>query len=563
MESSLLVDIGLSVITATLFAYIVKILKQPLILGYIAAGILIGPVGLGLIKDQHSIEVLSELGLAFLMFIIGLEIDLKKLIKAGKVVIIAGLVKVVLCGLLGFVVATWLGYTGLTAAYVAVIFCFSSTLVTVKLLSDKSELDTIAGRITLGILLLEDVISIFVLGLQSNITNPSILPISFSLAKGAALVLVSMLATRYLLPSLFRFVAKLPEVLLLSTISWCFLVSWLAMKAGFSIAMGALIAGVSISNFPYNLDVLAKIRALRDFFVTLFFVSLGMQVVISSSSIITSALVISFFVILSSFFTIIPTLRLLQYGYRFGILSAISLAQISEFALVIVALGYKLGHISQDIVSLTAIVLIITATISTYMTLNNHSICGFLLELLKRMGIRESASTETPGADHKGRSLVLLGCHRVGSSLVESLKKRYDDLLVVDFSPEVEANLKAQNIPFVYADISHMDTLEEINIREAKVVVSSISDDFLRGTSNIRLLRHIKSLNPEARVIVTAETIKNAIEMYKEGADYVLIPRILSANYLTEIIDIAISGRMDELKKRELEELENRREVLD
>jgi Kef-type K+ transport system membrane component KefB len=563
MESSLLVDIGLSVITATLFAYIVKILKQPLILGYIAAGILIGPIGLGLIKDQHSIEVLSELGLAFLMFIIGLEIDLKKLIKAGKVVIIAGLVKVVLCGLLGFIVASWLGYTGLTAAYVAVTFCFSSTLVTVKLLSDKSELDTIAGRITLGILLLEDVISIFVLGLQSNITNPSILPICFSLAKGAALVLVSMLATRYLLPSIFRFVAKLPEVLLLSTISWCFLVSWLAMKAGFSIAMGALIAGVSISNFPYNLDVLAKIRALRDFFVTLFFVSLGMQVVISSFSIITSALVISFFVILSSFFTIIPTLRLLKYGYRFGILSAISLAQISEFALVIVALGYKLGHISQDIVSLTAIVLIITATISTYMTLNNHSICGFLLELLRRMGIRESASTETPGTDHKGKSLVLLGCHRVGSSLMESLKQRYDDLLVVDFSPEVEANLKAQNIPFVYADISHMDTLEEINIHEAKVVVSSISDDFLRGTSNIRLLRHIKSLNPEARVIVTAETITNAIEMYKEGADYVLIPRIVSANYLTEIIDIAISGRMDEIKKRELEELENRREVLD
>jgi Kef-type K+ transport system membrane component KefB len=191
------------------------------------------------------------------------------------VVIIAGrLVKVVLCKLLGFVVASWLGYTGLTAAYVPVIFCFSSTLVTVKLLSDKSELATIAGRITLGILLLEDVISIFVLGLQSNITTPSILPICFSLAKGAALVLISILATRYLLPSLFRFVAKLPEVLLLSTISWCFLVSWLAMKAGFSIAMGALIAGVSISNFPYNLDVLAKIRALRDFFVTLLFVSL-------------------------------------------------------------------------------------------------------------------------------------------------------------------------------------------------------------------------------------------------------------------------------------------------
>ncbi|MBI2486397.1 MAG: cation:proton antiporter [Deltaproteobacteria bacterium] len=323
MESSLLVDIGLSVITATIFAYLAKILKQPLILGYIAAGILIGPVGLGLVKDQHSIEVLSELGLAFLMFIIGLEIDLKKLIEAGKVAITVGIIQVVLCAGGGFAVAYWLGYNGLPAAYIAVAFAFSSTMIAVKLLSDKSELDTIAGRIALGILLIQDALSIFVLAVQSNITNPSLLLIGASFAKGIALVLGAGLITRYVLPHLFKFVAKLPEVVLISTISWCFLVSLLAMKASFSVAMGALIAGVSMSGFPYNLDVIAKIRSLRDFFVTLFFVSLGMQMVVSSSSIIITAVILSLFVILSRFITVIPTLSVLGYGYRFGILSSI------------------------------------------------------------------------------------------------------------------------------------------------------------------------------------------------------------------------------------------------
>jgi voltage-gated potassium channel Kch len=335
------------------------------------------------------------------------------------------------------------------------------------------------------------------------------------------------------------------------------------MKADFSIAMGAMIAGVSMSSFPYNLDVIAKIRALRDFFVTLFFVSLGMQIVVSSSSVITSAAIISIFVILSRFVTVIPALKALKYGYRFGILTSISISQISEFSLVIVSVGYGLGHISKDIVSLTAIILIITSTISTYMTLNNHRITGFLLDILGKIGLKERDSAETATANHRGKSLILLGCHRIGSSLIESIKDRYRDFLVVDFSPEVDARLRILNIPFLYGDISHQDTIEEMEIQHAKVIVSSISDDFLRGTDNLRLLKQIKRLNPNARVIVTAETIKKAVEMYKAGADYVLIPRILSANYLLEIIDIALNGRIDELKIRELVALEKRREIID
>ncbi len=197
------------------------------------------------------------------------------------------------------------------------------------------------------------------------------------------------------------------------------------------------------------------------------------------------------------------------------------------------------------------------------MTLNNHRITGFLLDILRKIGLKEGEPTEATVTDNKGKSLILLGCHRIGSSLIESIKDRYDDFLVVDFSPEVDVRLRVLNIPFFYGDISHQDTIEEMEIQRAKVVVSSISDDFLRGTDNLRLLKQIKGLNPKARVIVTAETLKKALEMYKAGADYVLIPRILSANYLLEIIDIALNGRIDELKIRELAALEKRREILD
>jgi len=173
-----------------------------------------------------------------------------------------------------------------------------------------------------------------------------------------------------------------------------------------------------------------------------------MQIVVSSSSVIISAAIISIFVILSRFITVIPTLKALKYCYRFGILSSISISQISKFSLVIVSVGYGLGHISKDIVSLTAIILIITSTISTYMTLNNHRITGFLLDILTKIGLKEVEPTEATGTDNKGKSLILLGCHRIGSSLIESIKDRYDDFLVVDFSHEADVRLRVLNIPF-------------------------------------------------------------------------------------------------------------------
>jgi Kef-type K+ transport system membrane component KefB len=564
MHANLLHDIGLCVIAATALAFVARFLKQPLILAYIGAGLLIGPPGFKWVQDQKSIEQISELGLAFLLFIVGLEIDVKHLIKSGKVSAILGTVQVVGCAVLGWAAALALGFRGLPAAYLGVASAFSSTMIVVKLLSDKGELDTAAGRITLGVLLMQDVLAIVVLAIQPNISNPALLPLGLSVVKGFALVAGTMLVSRFVLPVLFRSVAKLPEVLLIAAISWCFLVSYAAIRADFSIAMGALIAGVSMSTFPYSLDVIAKIRSLRDFFVTLFFVALGMSITIGSASTIVAAGVLSAVVLVGRFVPVMPTLKALSYGQRVGILTSLALAQVSEFSLVIVSLGAKLvpPHIGQDVISIVTIALVITSTVSTYLIQWNHKITGAIVNLLTRKGVVDAQERETKAVGKRHHPIIVVGCYREASSLVPLLLEDAKDFLVVDFSPEVHRKLTEMRVPCLYGDISHADTLEHAGIEDAKVILSTISDDFLRGTSNLKMLKQLRSMSPHAKIIVRAEKVDAAKAMYEAGADYVLLPRHLVAEQIRDLIRRVEGGTLDEAKQAELTALATRQEVV-
>lgn len=558
----LLHDIGVCVIAATVLAFVARLLRQPLILAYIGAGLLIGPPGFKWVSNLESIGQISELGLAFLLFIVGLEIDLKHLIRSGKVSAILGTAQVVGCAVLGWAAALAFGFRGLPAAYVGVASAFSSTMIVVKLLSDKGELDTAAGRVTLGVLLMQDVLAIVVLAVQPNISNPALLPLGLSVVKGFALVAGTMLVSRYVLPLLFRSVAKTPEVLLIAAISWCFLVSYAAVRADFSIAMGALIAGVSMSTFPYSLDVIAKIRSLRDFFVTLFFVSLGMQITVGSASTLVAAGAISAVVLAGRFVPVLPTLKILKYGQRVGILTSLALAQVSEFSLVIVKLGQDLKHIDQDVVSIVTISLVVTSTLSTYMIQWNHKITGFIVNFLTRKGMVDAQERETKAAGKRHHPIVLVGCYREASSLVPLLVEDAKDFLVVDFSPEVHRKLTEMRVPCIYGDISHADTLEHAGIEEAKIILSTISDDFLRGTSNLKILRQLRAMSPHAKIIVRAEKVADAKAMYEAGADYVLLPRHLLAEHVREILRRIEDGTLDQAKQAELESMAARQEVV-
>ena len=563
---SLLLDIGAAIVAATLLAYAARLARQPLLLAYIGAGLLIGPPGLGIIHDDRSIAELSELGLAFLMFMVGLEIDLKKLASSGRVSAPVAVAQVVLCALLAYAAVELLGFHGLPALYLGVASAFSSTMIVVKLLSDKSELDTVEGRLTLGVLIVQDVLAIVVLAVQPNLQHPALAPITVSLLAGLGLAGGALAAARFALPPLFRWAAKSPELVLISAVSWCLLISYLAVRIDFSIAMGALIAGVTLSALPYTPDVVAKIRGLRDFFVTLFFVALGMQLQLGAPRVLLAAAVLSAVVVIGRFVTVGPLLMAMGYGPRVGILSALALAQASEFSLVMVSLGLTLGHIDREAVSVIALTLVVTATLTTYMVMANDRLAAWGVGWLARIGVRADGEFDTGPADDSERPrVILLGFHRVASSLLHVARRTHEDgeaPLIVDFSPEVYGKLREMAMPIVYGDISHPDTLEHVGIEHAQVVLSTVSDDFLRGTDNITLLRTARRLNPEARVIVCAETLAQARAMYAAGADYVVLPRVETARAFLEVLSAIENDALADLRARALADLADRDEVM-
>ncbi|HKY09857.1 MAG TPA: cation:proton antiporter [Candidatus Binatia bacterium] len=576
-QHSLLANIGLVFIVATAFAFAAKLLRQPLMLAYLVAGVVIGPgIGLALVKDEETIELISEIGLILLLFIIGLEIDLKKLLSAGRTLLVTGISQFLVCAAAGIELALMMGYrtdVNFDWLYLAVTLALSSTLIVVKLLYDKFELTTLPGRITLGVLVCQDIWAIVFLALQPSLHDPRLGALVESFVKGAALVFTTLAVSRYVLPRLFSFVAKIPELMLIAALAWCFLVSGAADGLELSREMGALIAGVSMSTFPYNVDVIAKVINIRDFFVTLFFVALGMKIPAPTAAIVGAAAVMSLFVLVSRMLSVFPALYLLGNGIRASLVPAINLAQMSEFSLVIVSLGLTLKHVSPELVGILTLVFAITSVLSTYLISYNHEIQRWLARYLVKIGFASGGDADDVSAAEEENRIVFLGCFREASSILHELESQaavsngegvLRRTLVVDFNPLVLQELKRRAIRCLYGDIAHMDTLHHARIGAANLVVSTISDAILRGTTNLRLLRQARRLCPNAQVIVAADTIAAAVELYDEGADFVYVARLHSANYMAELIAQAFQDEdvLKEFRGSEMERLKQREEVL-
>ena len=569
----LLSSVGISISVAAALAFVGNWIRQPLLLAYLLAGVLIGPrIGLGLISDQASIETVSEIGLILLLFIIGLELDLKKLLAAGKPVLVTGILQFPLCVALGLAFFIPFGFQmsggDFGLLYLAVCLAISSTMIVVKLLYDKFELDTLPGRITLGVLIFQDVWAIVVLGIQPNLLNPQFGKLLGSLVSGVLLVAATLVISKTVLPRLFRSVAKLPELVLIGSLAWCFIVCAAANAVGLSREMGALIAGIAISTFPYNLDVVAKVVSIRDFFVTLFFVALGMQIPMPTPELIGMALLASAFLIASRFVVVFPILRALRQGHRASLLPAINLAQMSEFAMVIAAIGFGYQHIDQRTVSLLIFVFAITSVTSTYLIGYSHPLQERLAAWLRRAGVKDlddgrNASDARPLS---GKDVVLLGFFTEASALVHEYEMAkhpmLDRLLVIDFNPDVHAELKRRGIACKYGDVASMQTLHHAEVHDAKLVVSTIPDTILKGTSNLRLLQQARRLCPHASVVVTANRAASALELYDAGADFVFVSRLHSAAQMAEILEEGIADGFASLRADEIARIRKRDEVL-
>lgn len=569
-------DITLSILFAWMLGLLAHFSRQPLILAYLIAGFCIGPFGAGWVHSQESISVISELGLIFMLFMIGLEIDLKKIVRAGKVILFAAggqLLGGCLLGVLFFVgIGLSLGGGHFDAVYLCVACALSSTVIIVKVLYEKRELDTLPGRITLGILVLQDIFAILFLAVQPSLANLQVSVILLSIGRVAVLVAAALLVSRYVLPRLFHQIARRPELILLGALAWCFLVAETAERLSLSREMGALIAGVSLSTFPYALDVTAKVTTLRDFFITLFFVALGMTIPVPGLSVIGLALMIAAFTVVSRLVTTFTPLYLMKQGLRASLLPALNLAQISEFSLVVIQTGVADHHIAAETANAASFAFVVLAVLSTFVMTRSDEITRWAIRPLKRIGLRDldhgngHAEEGHEGGHGEARRIVILGFFRAASALLAEIERQTPVLLeqitVVDFNPNVYKTLLSRGLHVIYGDISNVDTLLHAGIGKSEMIILSVPDSLLKGATNEKLVRHVRALNPTALIVATADLLADVGALYEAGASYVTVTRLSDAHELFTVIEAAQAGLLAD-KRAELDQrLGERREVL-
>ncbi len=588
---SLVRDIGLSVFLAGMLSVLFTRLKIPSIAAFLAAGIFAGPEFGKLVTDKGNIETIAHLGLVLLLFLIGLEINLKKILASGRTLVLTGLLQFPLCVAFGFAVAWLIGRTGwaalagpYTPLYVGITAAASSTLLVVKLLQERFQFDTVVGRVALGILIFQDLWAMVVLAAQPNFAQPDMKPVALTFVGIGALIAVTLILARLVLPTCFHWIAKVPELLLVAALGWCFGIGLLGESLGnllgtlgvhadihVSQEMGALIAGASIASLPYSGEVMAKVSAVRDFFVTLFFVGLGMGIPLPDGvDVLALSALIMLIAVASRYVVFKPLLYYTGFDRRAAIVTATKLVPISEFCLVIAYLGAGFGHLSGTTVSAVIFAFVITAVAYPFIFETGDVLHDRLGPLLTRLGFKPPASPNgASGGGQESWDVVLLGFHRIASSLLCEIERHDRELLartlVVDFNVALHADITKRGATAHYGDISNPDTLRHAGVAGAKVIICTIPDDVLKGTSNLQLAKVLRQMTPEAIVIVNAVQVSDARAMRDAGADHVFLSRFDSATNLVGAIDAALSGAIKDYHSSHVAKygpLEDRREIL-
>ncbi len=569
MDHGIVSDIAWCIIAAWIVGVVCQVARQPLLIAYLVAGFAIGPHGLGYVKSEESIQIMSEIGLALLLFMIGLEMDLKKMLGSGRAILLTAVVQISGGIALAWVIFSRLGpaASSLEALYLAVAVALSSTVIIVKLLHEKRELETLAGRITMGVLVIQDVAAILFLAIQPSLKNPEFQPLAMAFVRVIELMGAAYFAGRFILPPIFKLIARRPELVLVGALAWCFAMAGLANYLGLSREMGALLAGVMVSTFPYTLDVVARITSIRDFFVTLFFVSLGMKIPVPTLDYLLWMLLLSAVLLCSRFLTVFPTLFRMRLGQRMSLLPAINLSQLSELSLVVLAIGKQSGDVSEKTISIAAFAFAFLAVGSTYSIMHSDSLVRRAAPLLRKLGFPDLPPGSLDGEhEEEAPDIFVLGFCWTASSLLEEMSREKPAFLrrlkVIDFNPETVDKLRERNIAVMYGDISRPDVLEHAGIEDAKVIICSLADGVLRGSTNRKLLLQLRALNPRANIIVHADKVPDAVLLYMEGASYVITPRLLEASDLLGMLDAVDKDLGGEKRSEHQAWLDERRELI-
>ena len=553
---STILELAIVISIAAVLGIIAKLLKQPVVIAYFFTGIIIATFSFFHFQNRELFQTFSDLGIMFLLFLVGLEMNFPSIKSIGRAAIVVGLGQLVFTFAAGFGISYLLGFTNLHSAYIAIALTLSSTIIVVKLLSEKRDLNSLYGRISVGFLLVQDFVAILVLVFLSGLQNTgeiSITNIVFALIKGALLFYVFLYLGRKIIPLVFDKIARSQELLFLSTLAWAFLLAAIAShpKIGFPIEIGGFLAGLALANSYEHFQISGRIKPLRDFFILIFFVILGSSLAFSNfSQISLPILIFSLFVLIGNPLIVLIIMGLMGYRKRTSFLTGVTTAQISEFSLIIAAVGLKLGHLSGQVVSLITAVGIITIITSTYLIIYADGIfrkTSRLFSVFERKNLKEKYFDD--GEFRK--PIILIGFHRIGRGIAFNLPK--EKLLVIDFDPEAIDILKKYGYECLFGDISDPEIFERANLKEAELVIST-DPDF---TDNLNLLKEIniiKETNPNIKIVLRAEDENDVEALYKKGADYVIFPHLTSGQYLGKSIAFDSQLQMaEQLKNSDLE----------
>lgn len=533
MHGDIFTELSLVILVTVGVSIIMKAIRQPLILGYILAGLLVGPSFFNIIHSTEIFEAFSAIGIALLLFIIGLGMHVAEFKRLGKPVFIAATTVLLTVGTLGFTVGSLMGFTKTEGIITALALFFSSTIIIVKILSDKKEANRLHGQIAIGVILLDDIVATLALLFVVASKNGGLgaLDIGFLFAKGLILLLVLYIANTRILGKLTKFMATSQELLFLFALAWGFGVASLFEAAGFSIEVGALFAGVSLASLPYTQEISSRLRPLRDFFVVLFFIALGNSLQLDNLSAgLVPALILSAVVIAVKPVAIISSLGFLGYPKRVAFKAGINLSQISEFSIILVLLAYTSGLVSEQLSAIITIVAIVTITSSTYLMHYDNQLYNLFDKIKFKMFEKETVHRENK--HHKKYSILLFGYHKGGHEFIKSFRKMDKKFVVIDYDPGVIDLLEKQNIPHIYGDATDIELIDELGIANAKLIVSTFTEFAVTES----LVTNVHRINPNAVMICHADNQEQALHLYQAGATYVMIPHYIGSEKVSSFV---------------------------
>lgn len=559
---------------AACFGIIANKMKLPPLVGYIFAGIMVNILNLFQGYEALSLEVFSKIGIAFLLFIVGMELDLRELKRLGKVIFIIGAGQIILTILIGFLISKAQGFSSASSIFIAIAMTFSSTIVIVKLLSSQKELYSLHGKIAVGFLIIQDFAAILImigLGSLNAAGNGNVLLSIISIFfKVFLLTGILYLISKFVIPWLIKQTGHDREVLFISMTAMALFFGTLAALPiiGFSIEIGALCAGIALSTQKENLQIESWTRPLRDFFLTIFFVMLGLHIHIENiNAVLLPTIIFSLFVLVINPLIVMTLMSLLGYNKRVSFFISLTVAQISEFSLLVAAIGVNMHFLDTN--SLTVITLVggITMTVSSYIMTYKETLYKKLSPYLKIFEFRNKTKNIRLSKNLKNH-IIIFGFHRLGEDLSQIISENKDKFLIVDHDPLLLKKLSKEGFKVVYGDMLDTDLYEKLHMEHSSMIISTVPEH----NANLTLLKYLNDSQYEGVIISTAQNDHNAIDYYNHGSDYVIYPHLIAGQRLTKVVsaqienligkDIDIISRVERLANKQLPVLKRRLETL-